>query len=654
MPQTKQQIRQLPDLYTRADFAPATLDEKARTVELTWTTGAQARRSDGWDDWIEELSMNPADIRMDFINSGSAPLLADHNSYGLAGVIGVVERAWIANAVGHAVVRFSERADVEPIFQDVKSGILKNISVGYRTYAMTKMPATDSQSLPVFMATDWEPKEISIVPIPIEGGAKIRSEGKINSVKITNKEETAMAATTEETTKTRADSAVPDAVVNKSEADASQTSALGESAIRAESTRQERDRIAGIRRFGQMSRADDKTINDLIERGIGFPEAKEELLKKWSDKVNAETSRSDASVTVDARDKFIEAGVNALRSRAGIDKMDTGNELRGMRLTEIAKLCLERSGESAKGMNELEMVKRAFTQSTSDFPILLESAMHKTLQTAYSTAPDTWTRFCAVGSVTDFRVHNRYRIGSFGNLDALTELSEFKNKSIPDGEKSTIIATTKGNTINISRQTIINDDLGAFIGLSQMLGRAARRTIEADVYALLAANPNLYDGIPLFDALHGNLAGTAAVVTVTSLEASRLLLAKQLDVGGNDYLDLRPALWLGGMSQGGGARVANEAQYDPDTSNKLQMPNRVRGLFRDVIDSPRISGTEWYVFADPGEAPVIEVAFLNGEQMPFLDNELGFNVDGLQWKVRLDYGVAAIDYRGAVKNAGTS
>jgi len=121
----------------------------------------------------------------------------------------------------------------------------------------------------------------------------------------------------------------------------------------------------------------------------------------------------------------------------------------------------------------------------------------------------------------------------------------------------------------------------------------------------------------------------------------------------NDYLDLRPALWLGGMSQGGAARVTNEAQYDPDTANKLQMPNRVRGLFRDVIDSPRISGTEWYVFADPGEAPIIEVAFLNGEQMPFLDNELGFNVDGLQWKVRLDYGVAAIDYRGAVKNAGT-
>lgn len=88
--------------------------------------------------------------------------------------------------------------------------------------------------------------------------------------------------------------------------------------------------------------------------------------------------------------------------------------------------------------------------------------------------------------------------------------------------------------------------------------------------------------------------------------------------------------------------------------NKLQRPNMVRGLFKEVIDSPRISGNEWYLFADPMDAPVIEVAFLNGDQEPFLDSMEGFGVDGLQWKVRLDYGVEAIDWRGAFKNAGAS
>lgn len=639
------QTRQLPKLHTRASFVPATLNEEARTVELTWSTGAQVRRIDYWDEttWIEELSLNPAHVNLDRLNSG-APLLANHSNWSLTDVLGVVEKAWIQDGEGRALVKFSERAEVAPIIADVKGGILRNISVGYTINKLERQPDLQD-GLPIYLAIDWEPMEISLVTIPADAGAQVRSEGDTHSVTIVNKEVKAMPRTVEEkTTETRADNAPTVSVKPETRID--------ESAIRADAAKQERQRQVDIRKFGQMSRADDAVVNGFIERGDSFEVAKEQMLKRWSEKVDSEATRGDASVTTDEKDKFIEAGVNAIRGRAGVDKMDAGNEFRGMRMTEIAKLCLDRAGVSSRGMGELEMVKRAFTTSTSDFPVLLENAMHKTLQQAYATAADTWSRFCHVGSVTDFRAHSRYRMGSFGNLDALGENSEFKNKSIPDGEKSTITATTKGNVINISRQTIINDDLSAFIGLSQMLGRAARRTIEADVYALLASNPVMYDGIALFDAAHDNLAGTAAVVSVTAIEAARVAMAKQMDVSGNDFLDLRPALWLGGMGAGGGARVVNEAQYDPDTANKLQSPNRVRGLFRDVIDSPRISGNEWYAFADPSEAPVIEVGFLNGEQEPFLESEQGFEVDGLQWKVRLDYGVAAIDYRGAYKNAG--
>ena len=77
-----------------------------------------------------------------------------------------------------------------------------------------------------------------------------------------------------------------------------------------------------------------------------------------------------------------------------------------------------------------------------------------------------------------------------------------------------------------------------------------------------------------------------------------------------------------------------------------------RGLFRDVVDTPRLTGTRNYLFADPSEAPVIEVAFLDGNQEPYVEQQAGFTVDGTQYKVRLDFGVAAIDYRGAVTNAG--
>lgn len=356
----------------------------------------------------------------------------------------------------------------------------------------------------------------------------------------------------------------------------------------------------------------------------------------------------------DSRDKLILAKVDAIMARAAIAgaKMDSANPYRGMRLMDLARASAEAAGFDTRGKDSRQIVAAAFTQSTSDFPVLLENVLHKTLQTAYAVAPDTWSRFCKIGSVSDFRAHSRYRTGSIGSLDSLNELGEFKNKTIPDGEKGSITAGTKGNIINLSRETIIDDNLDAFVGLAQTFGRAGKRTIEQAVYALINANPVLEDGIALFHADHDNIAATAGAPTVTTIESSRVAMASQLDVGGNDYLDLRPAIWLGPIGLGGQARAVNDSQYDPDSNNKLQRANIVGGLFRDVIDTPRLSGTPWYMFADPNDAPVIEVAFLDGVQEPFMEMENGFDVDGARWKVRLDFGVAAIDFRGAVKNAG--
>lgn len=367
----------------------------------------------------------------------------------------------------------------------------------------------------------------------------------------------------------------------------------------------------------------------------------------------------------DEADKRMKAMTATLLVRAGApaDKelraVAMAGGFRSLTLLDMARASLARAGIRTEHMDKMGLVAAAFTQGTSDFPILLENTMHKALQQAYSLAPDTWSRFCKVGSVGDFRAHNRYRLGSIANLDAKTELNEFKNKKIPDGEKSSITAGTKGNIIGVSREAIINDDLDAFLGLATMFGRAARRTVEADVYATLALNsgagPTMSDGKALFHVDHGNIvsgAGKAAAPTVESFDAMRLLMAQQKDPGGNDYLDLRPAIWLGPIGLGGDARVVNGAEYDPDTANKLQKPNKVRGLFRDIVDTPRLSGTAHYGFADVTEAPALEVVFLDGNDTPFLERQDGWRVDGTEFKVRLDYGVGGHDWRGAVKNPG--
>lgn len=370
--------------------------------------------------------------------------------------------------------------------------------------------------------------------------------------------------------------------------------------------------------------------------------------------------------------KFRAACTIAIAARAGSQYVTAKerealgqNPYRGHKLLDVARASLERAGVNTRGMGQMDIVASAFTQSTSDFPVLLENTMHKALQAAYAVQPNTWSRFCARGSVSDFRAHNRYRTGSFGNLDTVNENGEFKNKAIPDGEKASITATTKGNIINLSRQMVINDDLGAFVGLSAALGRAAARTVEADVYALLAENsgagPTMTDTGILFNTTaittaggHANRVAYAAP-TVALLDGARVAMMKQMDPSQNDYLSLIPAVAVCNPLLMSALKVLNGSVYDPDAiANKPSTkPNAVAGIVQDIVDSPRITWSAWYLFADPNIAPVIEVAFLDGNDMPFLDQQNGFSVDGTQYKVRLDYGVNEIDYRGAYGCVGS-
>ena len=366
-------------------------------------------------------------------------------------------------------------------------------------------------------------------------------------------------------------------------------------------------------------------------------------------------------VTVeDEGDKRRDGVVAALLVRAGHASKEQiaahgGNPYRGSTLLELARASLDAAGVKSSGLDKREVVAAAFTQSTSDFPILLTDAIHRTLLAAYAVQALTWQRFCKRGTVSDFRAHNRFRVGSLGNLQAKNELGEYKSVAIPDGEKSSIAAGTKGFIINLSREIVINDDLGAITDQAAAMGRAAARTVEADVYALLSSNgglgPILADGKTLFHADHKNI-GEAGAMSTTAFNEFRVLMAQQTDVSGNDFLDISPAVWLGPIGLESGAKLLNQAQYEPSTGKNSFTPNISLGLFRDIVGTPRLSGSRYYAFADANEAPAIEVAFLDGIDTPFLEQESAFTTDGASFKVRLDYGVAGHDYRGAATNAG--
>lgn len=168
------------------DLAPLDLraavgdvNQDTRTVALTFSTGADVVRYDWMTGkrYIERLSMDPSHVRLGRLNSG-APLLDSHSAYSIAHQMGVVEdgSAMIAKKRGSATVRFSKRAEVEPYYQDVLDRIIRNVSVGYKVHRFEETEAKNQ--LPIRLATDWEPYEISLTPMGADAGAQMRRSSK--------------------------------------------------------------------------------------------------------------------------------------------------------------------------------------------------------------------------------------------------------------------------------------------------------------------------------------------------------------------------------------------------------------------------------------------------------------------------------------------
>lgn len=657
----------------RAAIAPGSFNAEKRTVDVVWSTGARGKRFD-WDIgyYYEELSMDAAHVRLERMNAG-ASVLNSHQSRDLTAVIGAVVRgsAVVDGKEGRATVALSQREDIAGIVGDIEAGIISFISVGYGVsrYELVDNVQEGSDLLPVYRATDWEPAEISFVPIPFDAGAQTRNRDESGSACVFVQRGAAAA---------KGDDMTPEEIEAQRKAVEADKAAQERAAqvAREEGAKAERQRTADIRAVcvplpDSVRAAVEK---ELIEGGKTVDEARAVVIDKLV--AGQTTIRSGGGTAVetteDERDKW-RSGVEAhiiqraglvpmMRQHFGKDfKADPG-EFRGLTLKELARDYLERRGVKVRGLSPMKMVEMAMrsdiTQSTSDFVIALENVLNKTLLAGYATQADTWSRFVGTGSATDFRPLNMYRMGLFGKLDAINENGEYKRKAINDAEKETIQLATVGNIINLSRQAIVNDDMGIFSDLAAKLGRAARLSIEIDVYALLAENgglgPVMGDGKTLFHADHGNIATTPAYPSVASFDAARQQMAVQKDPWGNEFLDLRPDVWLGPLDKGGAVRVLNGAQYDPDVTGKFQKPNIVNGMFSDVIDTPRLTGNPWYVFADKENAPAIKVLFLDGQEAPVLESREGWNVDGVEWKVRLDYAVGAVDWRPALRNAGAA
>lgn len=171
------------DLPIETRSAPITaINTDARTIEVTWTTGAKVDRFDWMSGqrYVEELVVSDKAIRLGRLNAGG-PVLDSHNVYGgLGSLLAVVERAWIENGEGRAVVRFpkaEDDAEADKVFRKIADKIIRSLSVGYRRLKIEVDKSKDPQ---VWRVVDWEPFEISFVTVPADVGAQVR-DGKVET-----------------------------------------------------------------------------------------------------------------------------------------------------------------------------------------------------------------------------------------------------------------------------------------------------------------------------------------------------------------------------------------------------------------------------------------------------------------------------------------
>lgn len=395
-------------------------------------------------------------------------------------------------------------------------------------------------------------------------------------------------------------------------------------------------------------------ISDLLIDSLSDPTASIDSVRARAlELVGQDTTPSASHVEMgaDETDKF-RAGVSqAIMARAGLAQMDGANPYRGLNLREIARTCAQRAGHNTGGMDVRQVVATAFT-STSDFPNVLANTAQAALLKGYEESTETFPQFTSVGTLTDFKETTKAGLGLFSDLDEVPEGGEYKYGTFGDhGAK--IKLATYGKLFAITRQAIINDDMGAFTDVPRKMGRAAKRTIGNLVFAVLTENANMADGNKLFSAAHNNLL-TGSDITTDSVEAMAAAMAKQKMDG--HPINVPLAKLIVPVALRGTANAVRQSQYAVGGSGAKNqtVANTVRDTFEVIADArlDASSAKGWYGVADANLYDVIEVSYLDGQQAPYLEQKDGWDVDGTEFKVRIDAGVHAFDYRGLASNPG--
>ena len=543
--------------------------------------------------------------------------------------IGRVEALKLIERTLRGVARISASERGTTVLRDIADGIITDVSVG-ATVRGEDWTERDG----VLYAARWTPQEVSLVGKGADPGAHIQREEK---------------AMTEMTK-------APDPVVRAKAIEALFVGLEGPDWVLME-----RDALRST-----------DSVDEIRDRV--FHRVKAAAVKSTHP---ADPAPSSVSAGRDGADKWVESVDRALTLRAGLvppseraaaERQVRESEHAGMSLREIARDYLRLRGANTRG-DPLQVVARAmsapalvmresvFAHSTSDFSALLANTASKSLAAGYTENPETWRIWTRSVNMQDFKQHDFPVLSLFGDLAQVRESEEYTEGTFSDKKEVATLATY-GKLFSISRQAIVNDDLNAFTEIPRRMGRAGARLVGDLVYNVLFDNAVMNeDAVALFDAAtHGNFTASGTAIGVGSLNVGFTAMRTKTDPSGAT-LNILPTYLLVSAARENTARatIANEKDPSEGTTTAFEGMNPFFNRVQIVSDA-RLDGnsaTAWYLAASPGmEVDTVNVGFLQGRSEPFLDQEEGFAIDGVRYKVRMDAVAWAGDWRGLYKNAG--
>jgi hypothetical protein len=273
---------------------------------------------------------------------------------------------------------------------------------------------------------------------------------------------------------------------------------------------------------------------------------------------------------------------------------------------------------------------------------ILSATVNKFLLAGFNGVESSWRSISSVRSVNDFKALTSYRLNGGMKFEKVAPGGELKNAAVSD-ESRTISAETYGIMTSVTRNDLINDDLGALTAVPQRIGRGGALKLNDVFWA------SFQDDSAFFTTGRGNKKTTAGALSLSNLKAIATLFRKLKDPDGNPVAVEPRVLLVPSDIELSAAEIMGSALLVGGSSAGPNV-NVLAGRYQVVSTSYLSSAEDYYLLASPADMPVMEVAFLNGVQSPIVETaEADFNTLGVQMRGYFDFGVAKAEYLAGVK-----